>query len=102
MLDPAKCLDLIQTIETVRLYARWFDEQATKTLSCIQVSNDGTEVKGFWSKEQLALMEQSSYLIATYQPFLKEKLDGMIQTLKGIEKEIQDEKDAFRRVPQPS
>ena len=47
MLDPMKCLDLIQTIGTVRLYARWFDEQATKALSCIQVSNDGTEVKGF-------------------------------------------------------
>lgn len=102
MLDPTKCLDLIQTIKTVRLYARWFDEQATKALSCIQVSNDGTEVKGFWPKEQLALMEQSSYLIATYQPFLKEKLDGMLQAIKDIEKEIQDEKDAFRRVPQPS
>ena len=85
MLDPMKCLDLIQTIETIRLYVKQFEKEAASVLGDIRVNLAGTEVEGIWSKENLAMMGLNAGLIAAYQPSLDKKLKDMIKTLEEIE-----------------
>ena len=102
MLDPMKCLDLIQTIETIRLYVKQFEKEAASALGSIRVNLAGTEVEGFWSKENLAMMELNAGLIAAYQPFLNKKLKDMIKDIEQIEQEVKEECHAGSGISQSS
>ena len=68
MLDPMQSLDLIQNIRTMRMWTKWFNEHSARALGCINVNDAGTEVNGFWTKENLAIMESPRIYIANSCP----------------------------------
>lgn len=88
MLNPMQSLDLIQAIRTMRTWTKWFNEQSARALGCISVNDAGTEVNGFWTKENLALMMQSITLIEQNAPIFREKAQRMIDEVKRIEEEV--------------
>ena len=88
MLDPMQSLDLIQNIRTMRMWTKWFNEQSARALGCINVNDAGTEVNGFWTKENLAIMIQSIDLIEQNAPIFKEKAQRMIDEVERIEEEV--------------
>lgn len=88
MLDPMQSLDLIQNIRTMRMWTKWFNEQSARALGCINVNDAGTEVNGFWTKENLAIMMQCIDLIELNASVFREKAKRMIDEIKKIEEEV--------------
>ena len=88
MLNPMQSLDLIQAIRTMRTWTKWFNEQSASALGCISVDDAGTEVNGFWTKENLVTMVQCIDLIEQNAPIFKEKAQRMIDEVERIEEEV--------------
>ena len=88
MLDPIQCLDLIQNIRTMRIWTKGFNEYSARALGCIYVNDAGTEVNGFWTKENLAIMIQCIDLIELNASVFREKAQRMIDEIKKIEEEV--------------
>lgn len=88
MLDPMQSLDLIQNIRTMRMWTKWFNEHSARALGCINVNDAGTEVNGFWTKENIALMMQSITLIEQNAHTFKEKAQRVLDEVKKIEEEV--------------
>lgn len=88
MLNPMQSLDLIQNIRTMRMFIRGFNDYSARALGCINVNDAGTEVNGFWTKENLASMIQCIDLIELNAPVFREKAKHMIEEVKKIEEEV--------------